>query len=144
MLATSSSIRNSSTSFNSTAIGNSRNSWNHFWKRRNPNPGSAENKFREEHYRRIAHANKHYAGDIPGWKTDRGYTYIVYGRPDWIDRHFSDTGSIRGVDVSGTIAHDSEVWHYRHIESLGNTRSIKFVDTCARGRFETLMMWEKM
>lgn len=43
-----------------------------FWERRNPNPGSPENEFKEEYYRRIAYANEHYASGIPGWKTDRG------------------------------------------------------------------------
>jgi len=43
-----------------------------FWERRNPNPGSPENEFKEEYYRRIAYANEHYASGIPGWRTDRG------------------------------------------------------------------------
>ena len=48
-----------------------------FWERRNPNPGSPENEFKEEYYRRIAYANEHYASGIPGWKTDRGRIYIM-------------------------------------------------------------------
>jgi GWxTD domain-containing protein len=47
-----------------------------FWQRRNPNPDSPENEFREEHYRRIQYANDHYAAGKPGWKTDRGRIYI--------------------------------------------------------------------
>ena len=58
-----------------------------FWERRNPKPGSAENEFRIEHYRRIAFVNAHYAGSFPGWKTDRGRTYIMYGPPGEIDSH---------------------------------------------------------
>jgi GWxTD domain-containing protein len=50
-----------------------------FWERRNPNPGSSENKFKEEHYRRLAYANTHFAAGVPGWKTDRGRIYILYG-----------------------------------------------------------------
>ena len=50
-----------------------------FWQRRNPDPDSAENSFKEEHYRRIAYANEHYASGIPGWKTDRGRIYIMWG-----------------------------------------------------------------
>ena len=53
-----------------------------FWLRRNPNPDSPENEFREEHYRRIAYANEHFAAGKPGWKTDRGHIYIAYGKPD--------------------------------------------------------------
>ncbi len=51
-----------------------------FWERRNPNPGSPENKFKIEHYRRLAYVNQHYAtktGD--GWTSDRGRAYILYG-----------------------------------------------------------------
>src|SRR6202007_378563 len=58
-----------------------------FWLRRNPNPDSPENEFREEHYRRIAYANEHFAAGKPGWKTDRGHIYIAYGKPDNIDSH---------------------------------------------------------
>src|SRR5437868_2574957 len=47
-----------------------------FWLRRDPTPDSAENEFKEEHYRRIAYANEHYASGIPGWKTDRGRMYV--------------------------------------------------------------------
>src|SRR5580704_15141075 len=43
-----------------------------FWLRRDPTPDTEENEYREEHYRRIAYANEHYASGIPGWKTDRG------------------------------------------------------------------------
>ena len=58
-----------------------------FWERRNPDPGASENKFKEEHYRRIAYANEHFAASRPGWKTDRGHLYIIYGPPDEIDSH---------------------------------------------------------
>ena len=43
-----------------------------FWLRRDPTPDTIENEFKEEHYRRIAYANEHFASGIPGWKTDRG------------------------------------------------------------------------
>ena len=52
-----------------------------------PNPESPENEFKEEYYRRIAYANEQYASGIPGWKTDRGRVYIMYGPPDDIDSH---------------------------------------------------------
>ena len=53
-----------------------------FWLRRDPTPDIAENEFKEEHYRRIAYANEHFASGIPGWKTDRGRIYITFGPPD--------------------------------------------------------------
>src|SRR5260370_27675553 len=43
-----------------------------FWLRRDPTPDTIENEFKEEHYRRIAYANEHYASGLPGWKADRG------------------------------------------------------------------------
>ncbi len=37
-----------------------------FWQRRDPTPDTEENEFKEEHYRRIAYANEHFAAGIPG------------------------------------------------------------------------------
>jgi GWxTD domain-containing protein len=52
-----------------------------FWEHRNPDPGSPGNKFKQEHYRRIAYANQHFVqSGEPGWATDRGHVYIVFGR----------------------------------------------------------------
>jgi len=58
-----------------------------FWQRRDPTPDTEENEFKEEHYRRIAYANEHFAAGIPGWKTDRGRIYIVFGPADEIESH---------------------------------------------------------
>ena len=58
-----------------------------FWLRRDPTPDTAENEYREEHYRRIAYANERYASGIPGWKTDRGRIYITFGPPAEIESH---------------------------------------------------------
>lgn len=91
-----------------------------FWDRRNPAPGSTENKFKEEHYRRIAYANVHFAAGKPGWVTDRGRIYIVNGRPDSIDSHpAGGPGETRPY----------EVWQY------GQTQ-MRFMDRCACGDYE--------
>jgi len=82
-----------------------------FWLRRDPQPEDAKNTYRAEHYRRIAYANTHFAAGIPGWKTDRGRIYIVYGRPDSIDSHPNG-----GVDSAGK---PFEVWHYGLIQEYG-------------------------
>jgi len=59
-----------------------------FWLRRSSNPDLPENDFKEEHYhRRIAYANEHYASGIPGWKTDRGRMYIMWGPADEVESH---------------------------------------------------------
>jgi GWxTD domain-containing protein len=109
-----------------------------FWERRNPNPGSTENKFKEEHYRRITYTNEHFAANVPGWKTDRGRTYIRYGAPDEIEQHFSAAGSKKASDLFGVgaIPYDWELWHYRYIEGIGKHVALEFVDTCGCGRYE--------
>ena len=58
-----------------------------FWQRRDPTPDTVENEFKEEHYRRIAYANERFASGIPGWRTDRGRIYIIWGPPDEIEAH---------------------------------------------------------
>jgi GWxTD domain-containing protein len=108
-----------------------------FWLRRNPNPDSPENEFREEHYRRIQYANDHYAAGKPGWKTDRGHIYIAYGAPDSIDAHPSGGMYERPMDEGGgeTSTFPFEVWHYRYLEGLGENIDIEFVDTCQCGDY---------
>ena len=92
-----------------------------FWERRNPTPGAA-NKFKEEHYRRLAYTNQHFAAGLPGWKTDRGHIYIVYGPPDEIESHPRGNGSI-------------EIWLYHHIDGIGDNATVTFVDSTGRGEF---------
>ena len=108
-----------------------------FWLRRNPNPDSPENEFREEHYRRIAYANEHYAAGKPGWKTDRGHIYISFGKPDSIDSHPSGGSYQRPMDEGGgeTATFPFEVWHYRYIEGVGDNIDLEFVDTCMCGDY---------
>src|ERR1700757_3187763 len=108
-----------------------------FWQRRNPNPDSPENEFREEHYRRIAYANEHFAAGKPGWKTDRGHIYIKYGKPDSIDSHPSGGSYQRPMDEGGgnTSTFPFEIWHYRYLPSVGDNIDIEFVDTCMCGDY---------
>ncbi len=108
-----------------------------FWQRRNPNPDSPDNEFREEHYRRIAYANEHFAAGKPGWKTDRGRIYISWGKPDSIDSHPSGGSYERPMDEGGgeTETFPFEVWHYRYLEGVGDNVDIEFVDTCQCGDF---------
>jgi GWxTD domain-containing protein len=108
-----------------------------FWLRRNPNPDSSDNEFREEHYRRIAYANEHYAAGKPGWKTDRGHIYIAFGAPDSIDSHPSGGSYERPMDEGGgeTSTFPFEVWHYRYLEGVGDNIDIEFVDTCMCGDY---------
>jgi GWxTD domain-containing protein len=108
-----------------------------FWLRRNPNPDSPDNEFREEHYRRIAYANEHFAAGKPGWKTDRGHIYISFGKPDSIDSHPSGGSYQRPMDEGGgeTSTFPFETWHYRYIEGIGENVDLEFVDTCQCGDY---------
>lgn len=108
-----------------------------FWQRRNPNPDSPENEYREEHYRRIAYANEHFAAGKPGWMTDRGHIYIAYGKPDSIDSHPSGGSYQRPMDEGGgeTSTFPFETWHYRYLEGIGDNIDIEFVDTCMCGDY---------
>ena len=108
-----------------------------FWLRRNPNPDSPENEFREEHYRRIAYANEHFAAGKPGWKTDRGHIYIAFGKPDSIDSHPSGGTYQRPMEEGGgeTSTFPFEVWHYRYLEGIGDNIDLEFVDTCQCGDY---------
>ncbi|MGA7829337.1 MAG: GWxTD domain-containing protein [Terracidiphilus sp.] len=108
-----------------------------FWLRRNPNPDSPENEFREEHYRRIAYANEHFPAGKPGWKTDRGRIYISWGPPDSIDSHPSGGSYQRTMQEGGgeTATFPFEVWHYRYLEGIGENIDLEFVDTCMCGDF---------
>ena len=108
-----------------------------FWQRRNPNPDSPENEYREEHYRRIAYANEHFAAGKPGWKTDRGHIYIAFGAPDSIDSHPSGGTYNRPMDEGGgeTATFPFESWHYRYLEGIGENIDVEFVDTCMCGDY---------
>ena len=108
-----------------------------FWQRRNPNPDSEENEYKEEHYRRIEYANEHFAAGVPGWKTDRGRIYIMYGAADEIDSHPSGGTYERPMEEGGgeTSTFPFEDWRYRYIEGIGQEVIIEFVDTCMCGEY---------
>jgi GWxTD domain-containing protein len=114
-----------------------------FWQRRNPDPDSPENTFKEEHYRRIAYTNEHFASGIPGWKTDRGKIYIMWGPPDEIDSHPTGGNWDRPMDQGGgsTTTYPWETWRYRHLdgEGLGENVELEFVDPTSTGEYHITM-----
>jgi GWxTD domain-containing protein len=103
-----------------------------FWLRRDPTPDTPENEYKDEHYRRIQYANEHFAAGIPGWKTDRGRMYIMYGPPDSTDSHPSGGTYQRTPEEGGgtTSTFPFETWRYRYLEGIGQEIEIEFVDTC--------------
>jgi GWxTD domain-containing protein len=108
-----------------------------FWQRRDPTPDTEENEYKEEHYRRIAYANEHFPAGIPGWKSDRGRMYIMYGPADEIDSHPSGGTYERPTEEGGgtTSTFPFETWRYRYLEGIGQEVMIEFVDTCMCGDF---------
>src|SRR5438477_3447212 len=112
-----------------------------FWLRREPTPDTVENEFKEEHYRRIAYANEHYASGAPGWKMDRGRIYITFGPPDEIESHPSGGTYERPTAEGGgeTTTFPFEDWRYRYIEGIGNDVNIEFVDTTMTGEYRMTM-----
>jgi len=112
-----------------------------FWLRRDPTPDTLENEFKEEHYRRIAYANEHYASGIPGWKADRGRIYITYGPADEIESHPSGGSYERPMEEGGgqTSTYPFEKWRYRYIEGIGNDINIEFVDPTMTGEYRMTM-----
>jgi GWxTD domain-containing protein len=108
-----------------------------FWQRRDPTPDTEENEYKEEHYRRIAYANEHFAAGIPGWKSDRGRIYIMYGPADEVDSHPSGGSYERPMEEGGgeTSTFPFEDWRYRYLEGIGQEVIIEFVDTCMCGDY---------
>ena len=108
-----------------------------FWARRDPTPDTPENEFKEEHYRRIAYANEHFAAGIPGWKTDRGRIYVMYGPADEIESHPSGGTYDRPMEEGGgsTSTYPFEQWRYRYLEDVGQEVIIEVVDTCMCGDY---------
>src|ERR1022692_882276 len=112
-----------------------------FWQRRDPTPDTEENEYKEEHYRRIAYANEHFAAGIPGWKTDRGRIYLMYGPADEVDSHPSGGSYERPMEEGGgeTSTFPFEDWRYRYLEGIGQEIIIEFVDTCMCGDYHMTM-----
>ncbi|UCC40299.1 MAG: GWxTD domain-containing protein [Candidatus Aminicenantes bacterium] len=81
-----------------------------FWKHRDPTQATPENEFKNEHYRRISHANQFFGRGMPkrGWRTDRGRIYIILGEPNDIQRY-----------EGKTMTYPAEVWFYQGKTNLG-------------------------
>jgi len=108
-----------------------------FWRRRDPDPDTDENEFKEEYYERIAYANEHFASGIPGWKSDRGRIWIMYGKPDGRETHpmggSYDRPSYEGGGSTST--YPFETWFYRYLPGVGSGIEIEFVDPTGSGEY---------
>ena len=110
-----------------------------FWARRDPTPETPANEYKEEHYRRIAYANSHFAyapDNLPGWQTDRGRVYIKFGPPDEIDSHPAGGGYDRPASEGGghVTTYPFEDWRYSHFEGVGSL-TIEYIDTTLSGNW---------
>ena len=112
-----------------------------FWLRRSSNPDLPDNDFKEEHYRRIAYANEHFASGIPGWRTDRGRIYIIWGKPDEIESHPTGGTYDRPQDEGGgsTTTYPWETWRYRYLEGIQENVVLEFVDPSGSGEYHMTM-----
>ena len=108
-----------------------------FWYRRDPNPNTSINEFRDEHYRRIAFANERFQSGIAGWKTDRGLIYIIHGPLDEIVSYPSGGRYLRQGHEGGgsTSTYPFEVLRYRRLEGLGSEVELEFVDASWAGEY---------
>jgi len=108
-----------------------------FWRRRDPDPDTNENEYREEYYERIAYANEHFASGIPGWKTDRGRIWIMYGKPDETESHPAGGAYNRESYEGGgsTSTYPFERWFYRYLAGVGSGIEIEFVDPTGSGEY---------
>lgn len=112
-----------------------------FWLRRSSNPDLPENDFKDEHYRRIAYTNEHFASGIPGWKTDRGRLYIMWGPPDERDEHPMGGTYDRPMEEGGgsTTTYPWEKWRWRYLEGIGENVEVEFVDPSGSGEYHLTM-----
>jgi GWxTD domain-containing protein len=108
-----------------------------FWYRRDPDPDTPENEYKDQYYERKQYANEHFASGVPGWKTDRGRIYIMHGKPDEIEPHPAggpyDRPSYEGGGT--TTTYPFEVWWYRNIDGISTDVEIEFVDPTGSGEY---------
>src|SRR5262250_16568 len=112
-----------------------------FWLRRSSNPDLPDNDFKEEHYRRIAYANEHFASGIPGWRTDRGRMYIMWGPADEVESHPTGGAYDRPMEEGGgsTSTYPWETWRWRYLEGIGENIILEFVDPSGSGEYHLTM-----
>ncbi len=117
-----------------------------FWFRRDPDPRTAENEFKEEHYRRIAYSNEKFTSGDLGWRTDRGRIYIIHGPSASVVARPDGGAYVRKIEEGGgvTSVHPFEVWRYHYIEGIGNDIELEFIDPTQTGEYKLAVFdWEK-
>ncbi len=96
-----------------------------FWAKRDPNLKTPQNEYKDEYMKRLDHVNIAYTSSYrPGYKTDMGRVYLMYGEPDQIDRYPNETN-----------VKPYEIWYYNNIE--GGVNFI-FADISGFAQYELL------
>jgi GWxTD domain-containing protein len=91
-----------------------------FWKSRDPDPSTEKNEFKDEYLGRVSKAGRLFFGEgRPGWLTDRGRIYVLFGPPD------QRSATSAGAESSGRC---QEVWYYRDFP-------VVFIDGPCTGTF---------
>jgi GWxTD domain-containing protein len=98
-----------------------------FWRKRDPNPDTEANEFKDTYYERMAFANEHFASGIQGWKTDRGIVYILYGKPDKIEKGRSNFEGLQNVLF--------EKWTYENLPEKKSKTQFIFLDPTESDEF---------
>ena len=72
-----------------------------FWAQRDPTKGTEFNELMTEYYNRIDYSYNEFSSlQVPGFNTDQGRTYILYGPPDEVERRMPTNAPTR------------EIWEY--------------------------------
>jgi GWxTD domain-containing protein len=80
-----------------------------FWERRDPDPETEENEFKMEYFTRLEKADELFMGEgRPGWLTDRGRIYILFGPPEYRETHTIESSD----PYSLLYGRCGEIWHY--------------------------------
>ena len=90
-----------------------------FWENRDPSRGTVVNELMDQYYYRVSYTNEKFSSFGPGWKSDMGMIYILFGPPDDTQRSFINSSRIT-----------YEIWSYYTIN-----RNFSFYDENGFGEY---------
>lgn len=98
-----------------------------FWKRRDPDPETEENEFKEAYFARLVEAQEIFNKGAAGYLTDRGMIYVLFGPPDYV-YHSKDSIYDRGQKVR-------EQWFYYSLLDKYFDVEVNFIDRFGSSSF---------
>ncbi|TXC78377.1 GWxTD domain-containing protein [Luteibaculum oceani] len=106
------------------ASNNYRKSAEEFWLKRCKSKDKARD-ILGEYYRRVLYANENFTSFVPGWKSDRGMIYTIFGNPDNITKRPGQEIWVYGreintVRLSFTFVQRENMFSFNHYELLRN------------------------